>query len=84
MKVEEFKKKFVKINDVVCYISDVYPDLTKQKEFIIHSWIFINNISNYQKNGFLNKYPLIEKDLKNVNFLILGERFICLEKIIII
>jgi hypothetical protein len=64
MQVEKFKNKFIKINDVVCYISDIYQDLTKEKEFIIYSSIFINTISNYQKNGFLNRYPLIQKDLK--------------------
>ncbi len=69
MKIEKFKNKFIKINDVVCYISDIYPDLRKEKEFIIFSWIFINNISNYQKNGFLNRYQLIEKDLKECELL---------------
>ncbi len=85
MQVEKFKNKFIKINDVVCYISDIYQDLTKEKEFIIYSSIFINTISNYQKNGFLNRYPLIQKDLKECelfnfkgNVYWFGEHFNCL------
>ena len=66
MKIKEFENKFIKINDVICYISDIYPDINQPEKFIIYSSTFINTISNYEKIDFRNRfrYSLVENDLK--------------------
>ncbi len=85
MKLEKIKNKFIKIGDLVCFVSDIYPYTLETKKFKITSWIFANDISSYQKIIFRNNYLLNEKNLKKYelfnfkgNIYWFGESYNCL------